>query len=72
MLFEPKHKSRHGFQSMITVDQEQIAESLGDGISDSFSSAIDLIGYVNKNDTVLNGVSGVKECLVMTDPYSCY
>ena len=61
MLFKPKNKSRHGIQGLIPGNQDQIAESLGDGISDNFFNATDLIEYVNKNDMISNAVSSMKE-----------
>jgi uncharacterized membrane protein YheB (UPF0754 family) len=66
MLFKPKNKSRHGIQGLIPGNQEQIAESLGDGISDNFFNATDLIEYVNKNDIIANGVSSMKEYVDLT------
>ncbi|MBT6500655.1 MAG: DUF445 family protein, partial [Deltaproteobacteria bacterium] len=66
MLFKPKNKSRHGIQGLIPGNQEQIAESLGDGISDNFFNATDLIEYVNKNDMISNAVSSMKEYVNVT------
>ncbi|NQU64316.1 MAG: DUF445 family protein [SAR324 cluster bacterium] len=66
MLFKPKNKSRHGIQGLIPGNQEQIAESLGDGISDNFFNAADLIEYVNKNDLISNAVSSMKEYVDVT------
>ena len=66
MLFKPKIKSRHGIQGLIPGNQDQIAENLGDGISDNFFNATDLIEYVNKNDMISNGVSSMKEYVDLT------
>ena len=66
MLFKPKIKSRHGIQGLIPGNQDQIAENLGDGISDNFFNATDLIEYVNKNDMISNAVSSMKEYVEVT------
>ncbi len=66
MLFKPKIRSRHGIQGLIPGNQDQIAESLGGGISENFFNATDLIEYVNKNDMISNAVSSMKEYVDVT------
>ncbi|MBU2644996.1 DUF445 domain-containing protein [bacterium] len=66
MLFKPKNKSRHGIQGLIPGNQDQIAESLGDGISENFFNATDLIDYVNQNDMIASAVSSMKSYVTVT------
>lgn len=66
MLFKPKNRSRHGIQGLIPSNQDEIAERLGDAISENFFNATDLIEYVNKNDMIANAISSMKEYVDVT------
>ena len=60
MLFKPKDKTRHGIQGLIPRNQEQIAASLGDGISDNFFNPADLKTYISENNIVDESISALE------------
>jgi len=59
MLFKPKDRTRHGIQGLIPSNQDEIAERLGDGISENFFNSKDLIEYIQRNDLIASSVSGI-------------
>ena len=60
MLFKPKKKTKHGIQGLIPRNQEQIAEKLGEGISDNFFDPKDLKAYIIDNNVVDESISALK------------
>ncbi|MCP4757487.1 MAG: DUF445 family protein [Proteobacteria bacterium] len=66
MLFKPKDRTRHGIQGLIPSNQDQIAESLGEGIADNFFNAKDLINYVNDNDLIADSISSLNRYIEET------
>jgi len=59
MLFKPKNRSKHGIQGLIPGNQDEIAERLGDGISENFFNSTDLIDYIQRNDLIASSISGI-------------
>ncbi len=64
MLFKPKDKTRHGIQGLIPRNQEQIAEKLGDGISDNFFDPKDLKSYIIENSVIDESISALERYAV--------
>ncbi len=61
MLFKPKEKTSHGIQGLIPRNQDQIAEKLGDGISDNFFDPKDLKTYIIDNNVVDDSIGALKD-----------
>ena len=61
MLFKPKERSRHGIQGLIPGNQDEIAERLGDGISENFFNSKDLIQYIQRNDLIASSIAGISD-----------
>ncbi len=61
MLFRPKIKTKHGIQGLIPKNQNQIAERLGDGISDNFFNPKDLKAYITDNHIIADSITALKE-----------
>mgnify|MGYP006289439923 CR=1 FL=1 len=61
MLFKPKEKTRHGIQGLVPRNQDQIAEKLGEGISDNFFDPRDLKGYITDNNIIDESITALKQ-----------
>jgi uncharacterized membrane protein YheB (UPF0754 family) len=60
MLFKPKDRTRHGIQGLVPRNQEQIAESLGDGIADNFFDPKDLKTYIVENNVIDDSINALE------------